>query len=121
MKLSVVMPVLNEAASIEAALEALAVFRRRGVEIVVADGGSDDGTAKLARPLADKAIVAERGRAMQMNAGAKVANGDVLLFLHCRYAFAGRRRPAWCWTALPAPAALGAVSTSASMAAGCCV
>jgi rSAM/selenodomain-associated transferase 2 len=82
MKLSIVMPVLNEAAAIEAALGALAEFRRRGVEVVVADGGSDDGTAELARPLADTVIATERGRAAQMNAGAAAATGDVLLFLH---------------------------------------
>jgi rSAM/selenodomain-associated transferase 2 len=82
MKLSIVMPVLNEAAAIETALGALAEFRRRGVEVVVADGGSDDGTAALARPLADTVIAAERGRAAQMNAGAAAATGDVLLFLH---------------------------------------
>lgn len=82
MKLSIVMPVLNEAAEIEAALQALAPFRRRGVEVIVADGGSRDGTADLARPLADQVMTAPRGRATQMNSGAATANGDVLLFLH---------------------------------------
>jgi rSAM/selenodomain-associated transferase 2 len=53
------------------------------VDIIVADGGSDDGTADLARPLADRVITAPRGRARQMNAGAAAATGDVLLFLHC--------------------------------------
>jgi rSAM/selenodomain-associated transferase 2 len=48
----------------------------------VADGGSEDATADLARPLCDRLIVAPRGRALQMNAGARVAGGDVLLFLH---------------------------------------
>jgi len=74
--------VLNEAPGIRAALEALAPLRARGHEVVVADGGSDDGTAELARPLCDRVIVAPRGRALQMNAGASVAAGDVLLFLH---------------------------------------
>jgi len=82
MKLSIVMPVLNEAADIEAALRALAPFRARGVEVIVVDGGSCDGTAELSRPLADCVISAPRGRATQMNAGAAVARGDVLLFLH---------------------------------------
>ena len=54
MKLSIVMPVLNEAAAIEAALDALAPYRARGAEVIVVDGGSSDGTAELARPLADK-------------------------------------------------------------------
>jgi rSAM/selenodomain-associated transferase 2 len=81
-RLSIVVPVLNEAPGIRAALEALAPLRARGHEVVVADGGSDDGTAELARPLCDRLVVAPRGRALQMNAGARVAEGDVLLFLH---------------------------------------
>jgi rSAM/selenodomain-associated transferase 2 len=82
MKLSIVMPVLNEAGSIEDALTALAPLRRRGVEVVVADGGSSDATVALARPLADMVIVAPRGRGAQMNAGAAASGGEVLLFLH---------------------------------------
>jgi rSAM/selenodomain-associated transferase 2 len=82
MKLSIVMPVLNEAATIEAALAALAPYRQRGVEVIVADGASGDGTAALARPLADGVLDAPRGRASQMNAGAAASHGDVLLFLH---------------------------------------
>ena len=81
-KLSIIMPVLDEAANIETALAALAPYRARGVEIVVVDGGSSDGTADLARPLADRVIAAARGRSLQMNAGAATAQGDVLLFLH---------------------------------------
>jgi rSAM/selenodomain-associated transferase 2 len=49
---------------------------------VVIDGGSGDGTAELARPLADRVLSAPRGRAAQMNAGAAAASGDTLLFLH---------------------------------------
>ena len=82
MRLSIVMPVLNEAATIEAALEALAPYRARGVEVIVADGGSSDGTGDLARRLADQVLSAPRGRASQMNVGATAAAGDVLLFLH---------------------------------------
>jgi rSAM/selenodomain-associated transferase 2 len=82
MKLSVVMPVLDEATGIGTALAALAPYRRRGVEIIVVDGGSSDRTLELARPLADRVIAAPRGRAIQMNAGAAVAGGDGLLFLH---------------------------------------
>jgi rSAM/selenodomain-associated transferase 2 len=82
MKLSIVMPVLNEADRIEEALRALAPLRRRGVEVVVADGGSSDATIVLARPLADIVIAAPRGRGAQMNAGAAASGGDVLLFLH---------------------------------------
>jgi rSAM/selenodomain-associated transferase 2 len=80
--LSIVMPVLNEAAEIEAALRALAPLRARGREVIVIDGGSADETRGLAEPLADRVIAAPRGRAAQMNAGAAVANGEVLLFLH---------------------------------------
>ncbi len=82
MKLSIVVPVLNEAEGIEAALRALAPLRRRGAEVIVVDGGSRDGTAELARPFTDRAITATRGRASQMNAGAEIARGEVLLFLH---------------------------------------
>jgi rSAM/selenodomain-associated transferase 2 len=82
MKLSIIMPVLDEAAEIEAALSALAFYRARGVEIIVVDGGSSDATPDLARPLADRVIAAPRGRSLQMNAGAAMAQGDVLLFLH---------------------------------------
>jgi rSAM/selenodomain-associated transferase 2 len=82
MTLSIIMPVLNEAAGIEAALRALAPFRARGVELIVADGGSNDRTADLAAPLANRIVIAPRGRAAQMNVGAAAATGDVLLFLH---------------------------------------
>src|SRR5262249_31956344 len=82
MKLSVIMPVLNEADGIEGALRALAPLRARGVEVMVADGGSSDATAALARPLADIVIAAPRGRGAQMNAGAAASSGEVLLFLH---------------------------------------
>jgi rSAM/selenodomain-associated transferase 2 len=82
MKLSIIMPVLDEAAAIEAALRQLSPTRARGVELIVVDGGSHDGTPDLARPLADRVLTAARGRALQMNAGAAVARGDVLLFLH---------------------------------------
>ena len=80
--LSIVIPVLDEAATIVATLEALARLRARGTEAVVVDGGSRDDTVALARPLADRVITAPRGRASQMNAGAAVARGDVFLFLH---------------------------------------
>ena len=80
--LSVIIPCLNEAEAITESLQALAPLRVRGVEIVVVDGGSTDNTAALARPLADQVISAPRGRARQMNAGAALAHGDILLFLH---------------------------------------
>jgi rSAM/selenodomain-associated transferase 2 len=82
MSLSIVMPVLNEAAQIEEALAALAPCRARGAEIIVVDGGSSDGTPELAHDLADRVLDSPRGRAAQMNAGAAAATGDTLLFLH---------------------------------------
>jgi rSAM/selenodomain-associated transferase 2 len=82
MRLSLVMPVLNEAAGIAAALERLAPLRRDGVEVIVVDGGSRDDTQSLAAPLCDRVIEVPRGRAAQMNAGTAAATGDVLLFLH---------------------------------------
>jgi rSAM/selenodomain-associated transferase 2 len=82
MRLSIIVPVLNEAHDIEAALTRLQPFRSRGHEIVVVDGGSADGSGVLAEPLADRVITAPRGRAAQMNAGAGASQGDALLFLH---------------------------------------
>ena len=81
-RLSVVLPALNEAAGIRAALEALAPLRARGHEVIVVDGGSSDGTAQLAAGLCDRVLNASPGRAVQMNAGARAAGGDALLFLH---------------------------------------
>jgi rSAM/selenodomain-associated transferase 2 len=80
--LSIVVPVLDEAAAIEATLAALAGARASGAEVIVVDGGSRDATRALAAPLADRVLQAPRGRASQMNAGARVARGEVLLFLH---------------------------------------
>jgi rSAM/selenodomain-associated transferase 2 len=80
--LTIVLPVLNEAAIIVAALQALAPLRARGAEIIVADGYSHDGTAQLAEPFADRIITVRRGRSAAMNAGAALGIGDALLFLH---------------------------------------
>jgi rSAM/selenodomain-associated transferase 2 len=80
--LSIVVPALNEATGIEAALLALAPLRRRGHEIIVVDGGSGDHTATLAQGGADRVLATARGRARQMNAGAAAATRPVLLFLH---------------------------------------
>ncbi|BFM16604.1 hypothetical protein R50073_27870 [Maricurvus nonylphenolicus] len=80
--LSIIIPVLNEAKNLLAYLKPLQLWRQQGVELIVVDGGSDDDTLALAKDHADKAFVAERGRARQMNAGAKRAAGHYLLFLH---------------------------------------
>ena len=81
-ELSIVVPTLNEADGIVAHLTLLQPLRARGAEVIVVDGGSTDGTGERAGPWADKVVSAHRGRAMQMNAGAKLATGNVLLFLH---------------------------------------
>lgn len=81
-RLTIVIPVLNEAAIIVEALQALAPFRARSAEIIVVDSGSDDGTPGLAAPLADWVVAAPRGRGAPMNIGAAFASGDTLLFLH---------------------------------------
>jgi rSAM/selenodomain-associated transferase 2 len=80
--LSIIVPCLNESQGIAGALSALAPLRSRGSEVIVVDGGSDDGTPERARPHADAVIDAPRGRASQMNAGAARARGEILLFLH---------------------------------------
>jgi rSAM/selenodomain-associated transferase 2 len=80
--LSIIVPVLDEAAGIEACLQALVPLRAAGHELIVVDGGSRDATAALAAPLADRVLTSERGRAHQMNTGAAAARCDVLLFLH---------------------------------------
>jgi rSAM/selenodomain-associated transferase 2 len=79
--ISIIVPAFNNAQWIGAALQALAPMRARGVEVIVVDGGSTDGTAQLAAPLADRVLVAENRRAAQMNAGANIAQGYILLFL----------------------------------------
>jgi rSAM/selenodomain-associated transferase 2 len=115
MRLAIIVPVLNEAAVIGPALARLAPLRARGAKVIVVDGGSHDGsvqaangqvadvqiadaqladaqlahgqdaTGRAAEALADRIIVSARGRALQMNAGARDAaasDADVLLFLH---------------------------------------
>ena len=81
-RLTIVMPVLNEGTGIAAALQALAPLIARGARVVLADGGSTDDTLARAQARGVPVISAARGRALQMNAGAQQASGDLLLFLH---------------------------------------
>jgi rSAM/selenodomain-associated transferase 2 len=79
-RVSIILPVLNEAALIVPALQRLAEQAPQA-ERIVADGGSSDDTVEQARPWA-QVIVTPSGRARQMNAGAAAASGEWLLFLH---------------------------------------
>ena len=80
-RLSVIIPALNEAASIGATLDAAS--RIGGlVEVIVVDGGSSDRTPQIAREWGARVVFSERGRGTQMHAGAQAAHGDVFWFLH---------------------------------------
>jgi len=81
-KLSIIIPCLNEAEVVGRLLESLQPLRQVGHEIIVVDGGSCDTTAQTAEPLVDCLLSSAPGRAGQMNAGAAVANGTILWFLH---------------------------------------
>lgn len=82
MRLSIIVPVLNEAPIIKQALQPLQGLRERGHELIVVDGESADDTLARARQFSDQAIACSKGRAHQMNTGASKAQGDILLFLH---------------------------------------
>ena len=81
-RVSIVVPVLNEAASIRSVLARLSLLRGGDAEVVIVDGGSTDDTLAEARSFCEHLICAPRGRGSQMNAGAQKASGDVLIFLH---------------------------------------
>ena len=82
MRLSIVIPALNESGNIVATLTPLQGMRAHGAEVILVDGGSIDATTQLAAPLVDCVVKSIKGRAVQMNAGAAAATGDALLFLH---------------------------------------
>jgi rSAM/selenodomain-associated transferase 2 len=81
MRFSIIVPVFNEVPLLRQCLLHLRE-QAAGAEIIVADGGSCDGTADIARDLCDHVVVSERNRAIQMNAGARAAHGDILWFVH---------------------------------------
>ena len=80
--LAIVVPMLDEAATLPALLVHLAGWRARGCEVVLVDGGSRDDSVAMARAAGLRVVVVERGRARQMNAGAQACGGALLLFLH---------------------------------------
>lgn len=80
--ISIIIPVLNEAQSIAATLNCMQSMRIRGHQVILIDGGSHDDTIALAEPLVDRVLRSPTSRAVQMNAGAAAANGDLLWFIH---------------------------------------
>lgn len=80
--LAIVVPMLDEAATLPALLVHLAGWRARGCEVVLVDGGSRDDSVEMARAAGFRVLIAERGRARQMNAGAQACGRALLLFLH---------------------------------------
>jgi rSAM/selenodomain-associated transferase 2 len=84
--ISIVIPTLNEARRLPAVLDALG-RERTACEAIVADGGSDDGTIVVAGAHGARVVVCRRGRGRQLAAGASLARGEVLLFLHADSVF----------------------------------
>jgi len=81
-RLSIIIPVLNESRALAGQLPALQLLRAAGHELILVDGGSTDGSCQRSLNQVDHLLHTEAGRALQMNAGAAVASGEVLLFLH---------------------------------------
>ena len=81
-RLSIIVPMLNEAEALPQLLAQLSVYSARGCEIMLIDGGSTDDSDTLARKAGFTVLNAQRGRARQMNAGVTFATGDIFLFLH---------------------------------------
>jgi len=81
-KISIIIPVLNEEINLSRISGHLQSIRQQGHEIIIVDGGSVDNTLAISYEVTDDVIVSKAGRALQMNSGASVASGDILLFLH---------------------------------------
>ncbi|MDP7554830.1 MAG: TIGR04283 family arsenosugar biosynthesis glycosyltransferase [Nitrospinota bacterium] len=82
MKISIIIPTLNESLLLQRLLCGLNKIIDSQVEIIVVDGGSNDNTLEIASKYAHQVFVTEQGRATQMNYGAAFAKGEVLFFLH---------------------------------------
>lgn len=82
MRFSIIVPMLNEAQGLPRLMARLSALERQGNEVLIVDGGSDDGSADLAKRAGLRVLSSPPGRARQMNVGAAHATGDVLLFLH---------------------------------------
>ena len=81
-KISVILPVFNESLLLPSVLQSLARYQDGNFEVIVADGGSSDGTLSIAKQFSDKVVLSPKGRGIQMNQGANLAEGEILLFLH---------------------------------------
>jgi rSAM/selenodomain-associated transferase 2 len=81
-KISVIVPVLNEEVNLSLISSHLRSLSDRGCEVIIVDGGSCDNTLAICFEITGNVIVSKPGRALQMNSGASIASGDVLIFLH---------------------------------------
>jgi rSAM/selenodomain-associated transferase 2 len=81
-KLAIIVPILNELEGLPDLLSNLLPYQRKGCEVLLVDGGSQDGSANLAECAGFTVLTTQRGRARQMNAGVRATHGDILLFLH---------------------------------------
>lgn len=82
MSISIIVPMLNESSQLPDLLEHLLEYKKAGCELILVDGGSTDQSAEQAEALGFTVLRSEKGRAIQMNIGAKDASSDILLFLH---------------------------------------
>jgi rSAM/selenodomain-associated transferase 2 len=80
LKVSIIVPTLNEAQGLNETLSQIQQLFPH--ELIVSDGGSGDNTLKIAEKFTEHVVKGPAGRALQMNAGARIATGDILLFLH---------------------------------------
>ena len=81
-EISIIVPVLNEATGLEMFLRQFSRWREEGDEVIVVDGGSDDASFAIAQLYSERVISSVRGRAIQLNAGAQAASGNILWFVH---------------------------------------